>query len=99
MNTPIKKKTLREIIRTQTVPDFWEMMKNRMAVGYYRHGDLQRPEGHGAMRCLHKKLKAYARSGNKELLIDIANCAMIEFKYPEHPNSHFKCEDRGEESK
>lgn len=85
-----------EVLRRQLVsPEFWEMMKNRMVVGFYRHGALDKREQHNALRYLEGKLKSYKETGNTEILVDIANCAMLEFSKPEHPNAHFRSEDQG----
>lgn len=80
--------------------DFLQMMVNRCIVGFHRYGPfyligsqprswrkpLDRLEG-----CLEK----YKKTGNRELLVDIANYAMGEFTNPHHPKAHLKCEDQG----
>jgi len=37
----------------------------------------------------------YRRTGNDELLVDIANIAMLEFEEGVHPNKHFEAVDGG----
>lgn len=48
---------------------------------------------------LKERLEEYEKTGNTELLIDIANFAKIEWMHPSHPNSHFEVVDREEKRK
>lgn len=43
-----------------------------------------------AIKSLKKKLSAYEKVGNTELLVDVANYAMFEFMYPLHEKAHYK---------
>lgn len=46
-----------------------------------------------AIPSLKAKLEEYERTGNTENLADVANFAMIEFMYPQHPNGHYEATD------
>lgn len=70
--------------------------QNRMIVSYYKYGDIKTNYGDklvNAITNLEIRLKKYKDTGNKEYLLDIANFAMIEFMYPQHPNAHFSPND------
>jgi hypothetical protein len=94
------KLSLEEIKRRQgCCGDFTFRMDCRMIFGHFRYGDLS-----GQAKNLNKpltldhlkrKLKEYEETGNKELLIDIANDARLEYNFPEHPNAHFSPQDQG----
>lgn len=73
---------------------FEDLMRNRLAVGYYRYGDNRYPAVHPHIEIIERKLKEFKESGNDELLVDVANICMIEFKYGNHPKKHFKAIDR-----
>lgn len=83
-----------EILRRQFSEPFIAAMRNRMVVGFYRHGPIAEQGRRRAIRYLEAKLAKYRETGNGELLVDIANCAMIEFMFPEHPAYHFRAEDQ-----
>ena len=42
-----------------------------------------------------QKAKLYQETGNDEILVDIANLAMVEFIEGNHPNKHYKAVDDG----
>ena len=43
-----------------------------------------------AIKSLRERLKLYLYTGNTEWLIDVANCAMIEYMHPTHKKAHFR---------
>ena len=45
-----------------------------------------------SFQCLDK----YKATGNTEYLCDLANYAMFEFMYPQHPKGHFRATDSRE---
>lgn len=40
-------------------------------------------------------MQKYKDTGNTEYLCDLANYAMFEFMYPQHPKAHFRATDSG----
>ncbi len=74
---------------------FVALMKNRMAMSFYKYGPLANayPEKVDAIATLTAHIETYLASGNTELLVDIANYAMIEFMRPRHPQAHFEARD------
>jgi hypothetical protein len=74
---------------------FVSFMKNRMALSFYKYGPVARafPSKVDAIQTLKLHLEKYEESGNTELLVDLANYAMIEFMHPRHPHAHFQARD------
>jgi hypothetical protein len=65
-------------------------------MSYYKYGavkDNYQQRLIKGIESLEKRLDAYKRTGNTEFLADIANFAMIEFMYPQHPKAHFEATD------
>jgi len=69
-------------IKSNWSKTFEKLMRNRMAVGYYRYGALNDPDKleYNRILSIYRRLKAYEGSGNSELLVDIANLCMCEFE-------------------
>jgi hypothetical protein len=80
-----------KILDTEFSNTFVEAMKSRMIVGHYRYGKLADGYPHkiNAIASLNDRLRAYARTGNTEFLIDAANFAMIEFMHPSIDGAKF----------
>ena len=78
---------------------FDDLRKNRMKVSYHKYGPVAENYGKGyvnAIASLENCLQKYKDTGNTEYLCDLANYAMIEFMYPQHPNKHFRATDSSE---
>jgi hypothetical protein len=88
-------KTIEEILATEFSPQFVELMKNRVAISYYKYGMLKDGYPHkvDAIGSLGERLRRYAETGNTEWLVDVANFAMIEFMFPRHSSAHFEGTD------
>lgn len=89
----------KQILATEYSEWFDEIRKNMMVVSYYKYGPLA--ENYKQEKCLDaignlkKRLEKYEETGNTEFLADIANFAMIEFMYPQHPKAFYKPTDTG----
>ena len=71
---------------------FDELRKNRVRVSFHKYGSVADNFGKGfvqAIPTLEKCLDKYKETGNTEYLCDLANYAMFEFMYPQHPKGHF----------
>jgi hypothetical protein len=75
--------------------DFIQGMLDRMLQSHYKYGRVKDnyPEAKDAIGNLKTRLELYAKTGNTEFLMDVANFAMIEFMAPAHPKAHFKVVD------
>ena len=88
-----------EILRTEYSEEFDRLRKNRMIASYFRYGPIKENAQAGMVdeiASLEKRLALYKQTGNTELLIDVANFAMNEFMYPQHPKAHFRVTDHDE---
>lgn len=91
--------TVAEILRTEFSEDFVKGMKNRMALSLYKYGPVKiNVENHltKVIPSLELRLAKYKETGNTEYLMDVANLAMMEYMYPQHPQGHFKATDSTE---
>lgn len=85
------------ILQTEYSEHFDALRKNRMIISFHKYGPVKENYGErlvSAISNLEERLKLYKETGNTEYLCDIANFAMIEFMYPQHPDAHFN--DRSE---
>lgn len=89
--------TIEYIYRTQWSWRFERLMRNRLAMGYFRYAPLskQKPGKMDNIGSIKKRVALYEETGNDEVLVDIANIAMVEFILGAHPKKHFKAEDDG----
>ena len=78
---------------------FDELRRNRVEVSFYKYGPAKRNFATGnvqAIPTLERCLQKYKDTGNTEYLCDLANYAMFEFMYPQHPKAHFRATDSSE---
>ncbi len=87
--------TSKGIVERECSEEFFEGMKNRMVVSFYKYGRAEEayPDKVDAVGSLMDRLRKYASDGNTEWLMDVANFAMIEFMHPRHPEAHFEGTD------
>lgn len=84
---------IEEILKTEYSEKFDELRKKAMVTSYYKYGSLKKNvcgKLTQTMPSLQKRVDLYNQTGNTELLVDIANMAMIEFMYPQHPQAHYE---------
>lgn len=78
---------------------FDKLRKNRVETSFYKYGSAKKNFGNGnvqAIPTLELCLQKYKDTGNAEYLCDLANYAMFEFMYPQHPGAYFRATDNGE---
>jgi hypothetical protein len=81
-----------KILQTEYSEHFDTLRKNRMEVSFHKYGPIKENYGNklvSAIKNLEARLDLYHKTGNIEYLADVANFAMIEFMYPQHPEAHF----------
>lgn len=86
---------LKALYESEWSEEFENLMRNRLVLGAIRYGRLadtnrRRYDRIGNMI---ERLKIYQETGNDELLIDVANLALVEFAVGDHPNKHFNALD------
>lgn len=74
---------------------FEQLMRNRLIMGALRYGEMHKQEDgfYHYPKSVLSKLQQYQRTGNTELLVDAANCCMLEFVKGKHPLKHFHATD------
>lgn len=83
---------------TEYSKKFIDGMLNRMGVSFHKYGPVSEayPDKVNAIESLRKRLDRYAKDGNTEWLMDVANFAMIEFMHPAHSKAHYRATDSRE---
>lgn len=79
--------------------EFDSLRKNRVRTSFYKYGSAAENFGNGyvqAIPTLERCLEKYKETGNTEYLCDLANYAMFEFMYSQHPKAHFRATDSKE---
>jgi hypothetical protein len=89
---------LGDLKRSEWSKRFEDLMRNRLLMGSFRYGLLEEngQRGFDKIGSLEARVAAYKKTGNLELLADIANLALLEFEHPGHRKAHFKAVDDGE---
>ena len=89
--------TLADLRKSEWSLEFETLMRNRLIMGYYRYGSFatQNRTTKEMLDSIIYRAEQYMKTGNDELLVDIANLSMKEFAVGEHPNKHFESEDDG----
>ena len=84
---------------TQWSPNFERLMRNRLVMGAMRYGRLKAPgkAQYDRIPSMHKRLEQFSATGNLELLVDVANLALLEFEESSHPKRHFAAIDDSQE--
>jgi len=98
LGTPKKTLKFEDLAKSEWSTEFENYMRNRLIMGALRYGLLGAAgkPNFDRMASIHKRAKKYAETGNQELLVDIANIALVEFVDGSHPNKHFSADDDGE---
>lgn len=98
---PIPLPSPQSLRRSEWSSEFERLQRNRLVMGAYRYGLLQadKKELFNRNEDIRRRLNAYIVSGNDELLVDIANMAMLEFMEGKHPRKHFRSTDDGEHTR
>lgn len=83
---------------TEWSDKFEQLMRNRLIMGALRYGRMIVPRPKGITQYhldfLRKRLDTYERTGNTEMLVDVANVCLVEFEIGDHPDKHFKALER-----
>ena len=83
--------TREDILMRDFSNEFIEKMKNAIETSHYKYGWASKtyPELSQAIKCVQERLDIYNKTHNKELLIDIANFAMLEYLYPSYEDAKY----------
>lgn len=78
---------------------FDELRRNRVQTSFYKYGPARKNFSTGnvqAIPTLELCLAKYKETGNGDYLCDLANYAMFEYMYPQHPKAHFRATESNE---
>lgn len=85
---------VKEIYETTWDEKFFELMFNRLLMGRLRYGTKRSSKvRYNYTKSVADKIREYERTGNTELLVDIGNYCMLEFRHGQHPTKHFSATD------
>ena len=90
--------SLDELKQSEWDDVFEQLMRNRLIMGAIRYGRIRakgKPK-YDRVSSMIKRLRNYEESGNKEMLIDVANLCLLEFVECNHPKQHFHAGDEQE---
>ncbi len=96
--------SLKELLKTENHDEVWKLCNNRMLLGSFRYELLaqkekdHREKGHTGYNLVGEariRIGLYEETGNREHLLDAINMCAIEFRFPSHPEAHFKPTDDG----
>ena len=81
--------TREEIMKRDFSEEFVNKMKNAIEMSHYKYGWMSKtyPELAQAVKCIQERLNLYNKTHNLDYLIDVANFAMIEYKYPSYKDA------------
>jgi len=88
-----------DLRRTEWSSEFEEHMREHLVMGALRYGvlhDTHKPTKKDRVGSMERRLKLYQASGNKRLLVDVANLCLLEFTSPAHAGAHWSHDDTGE---
>lgn len=90
-----KEFNLEKIKESEWDSNFAMLQMNRLVMGYLRYGSVwkQKIGKYNYLKSVKNKIEQYEKTGNTELLVDIANYMMIMFTLDGHPNKHFNATD------
>lgn len=86
---------LETLKKTEWSPKFETLMRNRLIMGCFRYGALNRGNKpkYNKVDSIRQRLELYEQDGNAEHLVDIANLCLVEFVDESHPNFHWSAQD------
>lgn len=84
-------KSREEILSREFSEEFIGKMKNSIELSHYKYGWMSKtyPELAQAVKCIQERIDLYNKTHNTEYLVDVANFAMIEYKYPSYADSKY----------
>ena len=85
----------KEILNRDFSTEFIEKMKNAIEMSHYKYGWMSNtyPELAQAVKCIQERLELYLKTHNTEYLVDVANFAMIEYKFPSFDDAQYIPQD------
>jgi hypothetical protein len=73
---------LDELLATEWSPRFEKLMRENLLMGAFRYGLLKANKGRASNRIRDaiRRLNVYLKTGNADMLVDVANFCLVEFE-------------------
>lgn len=86
---------IEELRESEWCEEFEQLMRNRLIMGAIRYGKLNEQDKptYERAKTMAKKVALYVETKNKEVLVDLANYAMIEYIEPTEEGTYFAATD------
>lgn len=84
---------LEELKETQWDDRFDQLARGKLLMGAFRYGKVTDNYAYDFMQAMKNKIVRYEQTHNLELLVDIRNYAMLEFKHPRYKDAYYENED------
>lgn len=88
------RKTLDDVLANNFNEMFVQHMKNAMCMSCFKYGNVTNKQGAKAINRIEDELKAFAKDGNLEHMVNVANWAMMRVMFPQG-NEQYKGTDVG----
>jgi hypothetical protein len=85
--------SLYELYESEWVPEFDVLAKGKMVLAAFRYGLLAKNNAYDFIEAMKNKIRRYEETHNLELMVDVRNYAMLEFKKPKFSDSYYNNED------
>ena len=80
------------LLQTEWNETFDKLAKGKMIQASFRYGLLKDNNSYDFIEAMKNKIRRYEATHNLELLVDIRNYAMLEFKKPKYPDAYYYAE-------
>lgn len=89
--------SLDSLKESEWFPEFEAKMRSCLIMGAFRYKRLSDPEKpqYDYVKDMRRRLDIYSSTGNRQMLVDIANESLIEYFNDNHPMSHLNDGDIG----
>ena len=86
---------MNDVLKREFSQEFIKKMQNAIETSHYKYGWMSDtyPELAQAYKCIRERLDLYEKTHNTEYLVDVANFAMIEYKYPAFTDAKYVATD------
>lgn len=84
-------RTIEKVLSTEYSQEFDDKRKVRMVIGFHEYGPVKANTENGFIKAIDSAencIELYKKTGNLKYVIDLANFAMMEYMFPQHPKAH-----------
>jgi hypothetical protein len=79
--------------RSEWSEQFDILAKNKMVQAAFRYGLFNKNNDYDFIEAMKNKIALYEKTHNTELMVDVRNYAMLEFKKPKYADAYYHAED------